>query len=76
MLLHEHPAATCPHCGAALLYGVKRETASWKVYRSCDGPDGCGRERMVGRISLADIDHRDEVFEIAEEMTASRPQYQ
>lgn len=75
MLLHEHPTATCPWCTAKLYYGVKEENANWKVYRVCDGPNGCGRERMVGRISMADIDHRDEVFRIAEQMTASHPRH-
>lgn len=71
MFLREHETAACRYCAESLWYGVKSETFGWKVYQVCDGADGCGRERMVGRISMANVDHRDEVSELAAKMLSS-----
>ena len=62
----KHDTATCPACGSSLVYGTKEEASGWKVYYECN--DRCGWERMVGRVSLAEVEHRDEVDERAREM--------
>lgn len=59
-----HDSARCPECGEPLYFGTKEEASGWKVYYDCE----CGWERMVGRIAMSDVEHRDEVHERAREM--------
>lgn len=59
----KHDTATCPDCGAPLVYGTKEEASGWKVYYECN--DRCGFERMAGWVWLKEIDHRDDVHERA-----------
>lgn len=66
IVMSGHGTATCPDCGSQLMYGVKSEATSYKVYYECG--DRCGWERMPGRIPRSDIDHQDEIDERAEEM--------
>lgn len=51
--------ATCPDCGAMLVYGTKEEASGWKVYYECN--DRCGWEQMAGWVKLSEVEHRDEV---------------
>lgn len=60
----KHERATCPECDAELYFGTKEEASGWKVYYECRG---CPFDRMAGWIRLAEINHRDEVYESAEE---------
>lgn len=69
MYLQAHPSANCRDCGGCLWYGTKAEAASWKVFAVCR--DGCGREWMVGRIKIAEIEHRDEVNDRAKALVRS-----
>jgi len=62
----KHETATCPDCGASLVYGTKEEASSWKVYYECN--ERCGWEQMTGRVSMADVGHRDDVDDRAREM--------
>lgn len=62
----QHDTATCPDCGAPLVYGTKEDPSGWKVYYECN--DRCRFERMAGWVRLSKVDHRDEVYERAREM--------
>lgn len=62
----KHETATCPGCGATLVYGTKEEASGWKVYYECN--DRCGWEQMAGWVKLSEIEHRDEVHELAREI--------
>ena len=62
----KHGTATCSDCGASLVYGTKEEASGWKVYYECN--DRCGFERMPCRVSLSEVDHRDEAHERAQEL--------
>lgn len=64
MLFHEHGEATCPRCDRLLYYGVKQEAASWKVRYRCEE---CGWEARAGRIQKSNVDHEDELWELASE---------
>jgi hypothetical protein len=66
MIMSLHPSATCPDCGSSLSYGTKEEPSSWKVYYECN--EQCGWELMAGHVSLAEVDHRDDVDDQAHEM--------
>jgi len=68
MYLYRHESTTCRWCGKPLWYGLKEEASGWKVFYSCDPADGCGWERMTGRIPLSSVDHHDDVYERAESM--------
>jgi len=68
MDLHEHGSRRCRWCGEPLWYGVKEEPSGWKVFYCCRSSDGCGRERMAGRIPRSSVDHLDQVYERAESM--------
>jgi hypothetical protein len=68
MILHEHAAVRCPVCGNPLYYGVKRESAAWKVFYQCQPTSGCDYETMAGRVPLGDVDSLDRVYGRAEEM--------
>lgn len=61
-----HDSATCPTCGERLAFGAKAEASGWKVLYECG--ERCGWEVMAGWISMASIDHQDEVHERAETM--------
>lgn len=65
MIMHRTDEGSCPYCGSDLRYGVKEESASWKVYFEC-ADHHCGREFQVGRIFRSNVDHLDEVYERAE----------
>lgn len=65
MIMRMADSGSCPRCGSGLRYGVKEETASWKVYFDCTELE-CNWEFFAGRISRSDIDHIDEVYEQAE----------
>ena len=62
----KHETATCPDCGAALVYGTKEEASGWKVYYECN--ERCGWEQMTGWVWLSEIEHRDDVDDRAREM--------
>lgn len=68
MDLYEHDERRCRWCGERLWYGLKEEPSGWKVYYCCQSSDGCGRERMVGRIARSSVDHIDAVYRKAESM--------
>ena len=55
MQMERHDFANCPYCNQRLWFGVKEEGTGWSVYYECGE---CSFERMVGRISLADVDER------------------
>ena len=68
MDFHEHDSRQCRWCGERLWYGVKEEPSSWKVFYCCRSSNGCGRERMVGRVSRSSVDNLDEVYRRAKSM--------
>jgi hypothetical protein len=68
MDLYEHDERQCRWCGERLWYGLKEEPTGWKVYYFCRSPDGCSRERMIGRIPRSSVDHIDAVYRKAESM--------
>ncbi|SEP22194.1 hypothetical protein SAMN05216388_10478 [Halorientalis persicus] len=69
IIFQEHDEATCPECGASLLFGDKEKPGGWKIYYECSDRDNCNWEAgRVGYISRSDVDHTDEVDEKAIEM--------
>jgi len=68
MDLTRHHSQRCRWCGEPLWYGLAEEPSGWKVYYCCRSDDGCGRDRMVGRIPRSSVDHVDEAYRKAEVM--------
>ncbi|WP_435119193.1 hypothetical protein [Halolamina sp. C58] len=65
MQMVKHDSATCAACGGALWFGTKSEGNGWKVYYECDD---CGFERRAGRVTVDEVESRDEVRNRAEAM--------
>ena len=65
MIMRRTDAGNCPRCDRDLRYGIKEEPTTWKVFFDCVARD-CTWEFFAGRIRRSDIDHVDEVYEIAE----------
>jgi len=61
---------SCRCCGETLWYGVKEESAGWKVFYACTNLEDCGREWYAGRIPRERIGHYDEVFVEAQKMAS------
>lgn len=65
MHLRRHETAECPSCGSLLWYGLKAETAGWKVYYECVD---CWFEKRVGRVVMADVESHNDAVKRALEM--------